>query len=123
MVQVPILRQGDAMIVSIQESLTDSDMLDLQHRILQELVRNRANGVIIDVSALDVLDSFATRTLCDIAATVHMRGARTVVVGIQPEVALSMVLLGLTLNPVDTALDLDAGLTVLRKPSEPTNAR
>lgn len=103
------------MIVSIQESLSDRDLMDLQHRILVELVRTRANGVVIDVSAIDVLDSFATRTLSEIAGAVRMRGARTVVVGIQPEVALSMVLLGLTLSDVPTALDLDAGLLLLRQ--------
>jgi rsbT antagonist protein RsbS len=102
------------MIVSIQESLSDRDMLELQHRILVELVRTRGTGVVIDVSAIDVLDSFATRTLSEIASAVRMRGAQTVVVGIQPEVALSMVLLGLTLNDVATALDLDAGLDLLR---------
>lgn len=115
MAQVPILRQGNAMIVSIQESLSDQDMLELQQRILTEVVRMRAMGVVIDVSAIDVLDSFATRTLSEIASAVRMRGARTVVVGIQPEVALSMVLLGLTLNDVPTALDLDAGLACLRQ--------
>lgn len=113
MAQVPILHQGDIMIVSIQSALTDSDMLELQGRILEELVRFGATGVIIDVSVLDVLDSFATRTLCHIASAVQLRGAKTVVVGIQPEVALSMVLLGLTLNDVESALDLDAGLDIL----------
>jgi rsbT antagonist protein RsbS len=121
MAQVPILRQGDAMIVSIQESLSDRDMVELRLRILTELVRTRATGVVIDVSAVDVLDSFATRTLSEIAGTVRMRGARSVVVGIQPEVALSMVLLGLTLQDVPTALDLDAGLYLLREGTAPTH--
>jgi rsbT antagonist protein RsbS len=121
MAQVPILRQGDAMIVSIQESLSDRDMVELRLRILSELVRTRATGVVIDVSAVDVLDSFATRTLSEIAGTVRMRGARSVVVGIQPEVALSMVLLGLTLHDVPTALDLDAGLYLLREGAGPNH--
>ena len=115
MAHVPILRQSDVIIVSIQESLSDRDMLELRERILVELIRTRAGGVVIDVSAIDVLDSFATRTLSETAGTVRMRGARTVVVGIQPEVALSMVLLGLTLSDVPTALDLDAGLHMLRE--------
>jgi rsbT antagonist protein RsbS len=121
MAQVPILRQADAMIVSIQESLSDRDMVELRCRILTELVRTRATGVVIDVSAVDVLDSFATRTLSEIAGTVRMRGAKSVVVGIQPEVALSMVLLGLTLNDVPTALDLDAGLYLLREGAAPND--
>lgn len=103
------------MIASIQSALSDSDLLDLQVRILETLVHLEATGVIIDVSALDVLDSFATRTLCEIASAVQLRGAKTVIVGIQPEVALSMVLLGLTLKDVASALDLDAGLDILRR--------
>lgn len=88
MAQVPILRQGEVLIASIQDSLTDQDMLDLQDRILDDLTRLDVRGVVIDVSVLDVLDSFATRTLCDLASTAQLRGAATVIVGIQPEVAL-----------------------------------
>lgn len=122
MVQVPILRQGDVIIASIQEALTDRDMLDLQDRILEELFHVKVKGVIVDVSVLDVLDSFATRTLCTLASAVQLRGARTVIVGIQPEVALSMVLLGLTLKDVPSVLDLDAGLALIRKKTRPANA-
>lgn len=110
------------MIASVQSALTDRDILDLQERLLDELGRVSAAGVIIDVSALDVLDSFATRTLCEIASAIQLRGARTVIVGIQPEVALAMVLLGLTLNHVPSALDLDAGLEIIRKGSQPVHA-
>ncbi len=110
------------MIASVQSALTDRDILDLQERLLDELGRVSAAGVIIDVSALDVLDSFATRTLCEIASAIQLRGARTVIVGIQPEVALAMVLLGLTLNHVPSALDLDAGLEIIRKGSQPAHA-
>ena len=112
-IRVPILRQGLVLIASIQEALSDRDLLDLQSRILGEVVRIRATGVVIDVAALDVIDSFGTRTLSDIASAVQLRGARVVIVGIQPEVALAMVLLGLTLRTVPTALDLDAGLALL----------
>jgi rsbT antagonist protein RsbS len=121
MAQVPILRQGEVLIASIQDSLTDQDMLDLQDRILDDLTRLDVRGVVIDVSVLDVLDSFATRTLCDLASTAQLRGAPTVIVGIQPEVALSMVLLGLTLKGVPTALNLDAGLELVRRKDRQAN--
>lgn len=101
------------MIASIQEELSDSEILDLQDRILHELIRTRSSKVIIDVSAVTVLDSFGTRTLTEIASAVQLRGARMAIVGIQPEVALSMVLLGLTLRNVPTALDLDRGMALL----------
>lgn len=122
MAQVPILRQGEIIIASIQEALADRDMLDLRERILEEQIRVGARGVIIDVSVLDVLDSFATRTLCDLASAIRLRGASTVIVGVQPEVALSMVLLGLTFKGVRSALDLDAGLALIRKPFESYDA-
>jgi rsbT antagonist protein RsbS len=122
MPQVPLLRQGNVIIASVQECLTDGDMLELQGRILTTLTTLGATGVIIDVSVLDVLDSFATRTLCDLANTVQLRGARTVIVGIQPEVALSMVLLGLSLKTIPTVLNLDAGLELIRRKDQPANA-
>jgi rsbT antagonist protein RsbS len=114
-IQVPILRQGTYLIASVQDALSDKDILLLQSRLLAEVVRTRAKGVVIDVSSLDVLDSFGTRMLCDMAAAAQLRGALTVIVGIQPEVALSMVLLGLTMRDVATALDLDAGLDLLHQ--------
>lgn len=114
-IQVPILRQGTTLIASVQDALSDADMLALQNRLLAEVVRSRARGVIIDVSSLDILDSFGTRMLVAIAAAAQLRGAMTVIVGIQPEVALSMVLLGLTMRGVATALDLDSGLDLLNQ--------
>jgi len=75
----------------------------------------RARGVIVDVTALDVIDSFATRTLRDVAYMIRLRGAETVIVGIQPEVAFSMVKLGLTLEGVATSLDLEEGLAYLNR--------
>lgn len=114
-VRVPILRQGEILISSIQEELSDSDILALQSRILEMVVRFNARGVIVDVGALDVLDSFGTRMLCDIASSVRLRGARMCIVGIQPEVAFSMVLLGVTLKDVPTARDLDHGLAILAR--------
>lgn len=111
--RVPILRQGNVLIASIQEELSDGDILDLQFRILEKVIRYRASGVILDVSALEVLDSFGSRSLSDMAQAVRLRGSRLVIVGIQPDVAYSMVLLGVTLPNVDTALNLDRGLALL----------
>jgi rsbT antagonist protein RsbS len=109
-VTVPILKQGDVLIASIQAALSDRDLVQLRDEVADRVGRFRSRGVILDVMALDVLDSFATRTLRSIAYTARLRGAHTVVVGIQPDVAFSMVQLGLTLEGVATALDLEEGL-------------
>ena len=111
---VPILKQGDTLIASIQAALSDQDLLELRDQLAERVGRQRSRGVIIDVTALDVLDSFATRTIRGIAYTAKLRGADTVVVGIQPEVAFAMVQLGLTLEGIATALDLEEGLAHLR---------
>jgi len=110
---VPILKQGDVLIASIQAALSDRDLVELRDEIAGRIGRLRARGVIIDLTALDVLDSFATRTIRDIACTARLRGARSVVVGIQPDVAFAMVQLGLSLDGVATALDLEEGLALL----------
>ena len=112
---VPILKQGDVLIASIQSALSDQDLVQLREDFADKIGRYRTKGVIIDVTALDVLDSFATRTLRGIAQVAQLRGATTVVVGIQPEVAFAMVQLGLALEGVATALDLEEGLDYLRK--------
>jgi rsbT antagonist protein RsbS len=112
-VPVPIMKQGDVLIASLQEALTDRALLELRDRLSDQVGRFRARAVIIDVTALDVVDSFATRTIRGIAYTAKLRGARTVVVGIQPEVAFAMVQLGLTLDGVATALDLEEGLELV----------
>ncbi len=113
---VPIVKQGDVLVASMQEALTDRALLDLRDRLSDQVGRFRARAVIIDVMALDVLDSFATRTLRGIAHAARLRGARTVVVGIQPEVAFAMVQLGLTLDGIATALDLEEGLALVSQP-------
>lgn len=110
---VPILKQGDILIASIQAALSDRDLAELRDELAGRVGRFRARGVVIDVTALDVLDSFATRTIRAIAYTTKLRGAETVVVGIQPEVAFAMVQLGLTLEGVTTALDLEEGVSLL----------
>src|SRR5690242_10251014 len=111
---VPILKQGDILIASIQAALSDRDLVQLRDELADRVGRLRSRGVVIDVTALDVLDSFATRTIRGIAYTAKLRGANTVVVGIQPEVAFAMVELGLSLDGIATALDLEEGLAHLR---------
>ena len=110
---IPILKQRDVLIVSIQSAPTDPDLLQLKDDLADRVGRHRSRGVVIDVSALDVMDSFAARTLRVISRTTKLRRAETVIVGIQPEVAFSMTQLGLTLQDVSTALDLEEGLELL----------
>jgi rsbT antagonist protein RsbS len=111
--QVPILKQRDYLIASIQAALTDADLLELRDELMKQVGKYRSRGVIVDVTVLDVMDSFAVRTLRSIAHMMKLRGAETVIVGIQPEVAFAMVQLGLTLQGVETALDLEEGLAFL----------
>lgn len=110
---VPILKQGNYLIASIQAALTDTDMLHFQDDLMEQIGRFRSRGVIIDVTALDVMDSFASRSLRNMAHMTRLRGAETVLVGIQPEVAFAMVQLGINLEDVSTALDLEEGLSYL----------
>jgi len=110
---VPILKQGYYLIASIQSALSDSDVLRLRDDLLERAGAMRSRGIIVDVTALDVMDSFAARSLRAIAHMANLRGAKTVMVGIQPEVAFSMVQLGLNLEGVHTALDLEEGLAFL----------
>ena len=110
---VPVLKLGDILITCVQDALSDADMLQLRDDLVGRVGRFRSKGVVIDVTALDVMDSFATRTLRGIAEAVRLRGARAVIVGIQPEVAMTMVQLGLDLGAVNTALDLEEGMELL----------
>jgi rsbT antagonist protein RsbS len=112
---VPILRQGDFLIASIQSSLSDSEVLLLRDDLAERVGKHRARGIIVDVAALDVIDSFVARSLRGIALTAKMRGAETVIVGIQPDVAVAMVQFGLNLEPIHTALDLEEGVSLLRR--------
>ena len=113
--QVPILKQGPFLIASVQSALSDADLLQLRDTLVEQVGRYRSRGVIVDVTALDVMDSFSSRTLRDITQMIRLRGAETVVVGIQPEVAFAMVQLGLTMEGVPTALDLEEGLAYLNQ--------
>src|SRR6185503_18513900 len=110
---VPVLKQQDFLIASVQSVLSDADLLQLRDDLAERVGRFRSRGVIVDVTVLDVIDSFATRTLRASAHMLKLRGAETVIVGIQPEVAFAMVQLGLTLEGVGTALDLEEGLAYL----------
>ena len=112
-VAVPILKQGQFLIASIQAALTDTDVLQLRDDVMAQVTRHRSRGIIVDVTALDVMDSFVSRSLRGIAQMTRLRGAETVIVGIQPEVAFAMVQLGMNMEDVLTALDLEEGLALL----------
>jgi rsbT antagonist protein RsbS len=114
---VPILKQGDFLIATVQSTLSDADWRNLQSDLLERVGRLRSRGVVIDVTDLDVMDSYATRILRGIADAAHLRGAEAILVGIQPEVAFAMVQLGLTarFEGVATALDLEEGLAILAR--------
>lgn len=114
MMTVPILKQGDYLIASIQGALSDSELTRLQEDLVNTVRSNRSRGVVIDVTVLDVMDSFAARILRSLASMIRLLGARLVIVGIQPEIAFSMVQLGLTLEGTMTSLDLEDGLAMLK---------
>jgi rsbT antagonist protein RsbS len=111
---VSILKQGDYLIASIHEALDDSEFVRFQHDLVEQIGKVRARGVVIDVAALDVLDSFGSRALRNLARMARLRGAQTVIVGIQPAVAFAIVQLGMHLE-VDTALGLEEGLELLNR--------
>ena len=112
---VPILKQGSILIASVQAALTDSDTERLRYDLMERVSRFRAQGIIVDVTAIDVMDSFAARSLRTIAHMTRLRGADTVIVGLQPEVAFAMVQLGLAFDDMNTALDLEEGLALLNR--------
>jgi rsbT antagonist protein RsbS len=110
---VAILRQADYVIASIQSDLSDSEVLELRHELAEMVGRHRSRGIVIDVAALDVIDSFVARALRSIVLTARLRGADTVIVGIQPDVAIAMVQFRLNLEPLRVALDLDEAIALL----------
>jgi rsbT antagonist protein RsbS len=110
---IPILKQGPWLIASIQSALSDSEILELRDDLAEMVGRLRTRGIVIDVAGVDVIDSFVARSLRTIAMTTRLRGAETVIVGIQPDVAVAMVQFQLDLEPLHTALDLEEGLEVL----------
>lgn len=111
---VPILKQGNFLIATVQSALSDREVLQLQDDLAERVGTYRSRGVILDVTALDMMDSFVSRAFRSMALMAKLKGADTVIVGIQPEVAFALVQLGLTLEGVNTALDLEEGLTFLR---------
>ena len=111
--RVSILAQGPYLIASIHTALDDTQLVRFQRDLVNRIGRDRARGVIIDVAALDVLDSYGSRTLQDLGQVARLRGADTVVVGIQAEVAYAMVRFGIGLTGMYTALDLEEGLELL----------
>jgi rsbT antagonist protein RsbS len=115
---VALLRQGDALIAAIQSDLTDAQVLQLRDDLTDSVGRQRLRNVIIDVSALEVIDSFVARALRGMAISARLRGARTLVVGIQPDVAIAMAHFDLNLEPLLTATDLDEALTLAGRPVE-----
>jgi len=110
---VAILRQGDYLIASIQSDLSDSEILALRDDLSERIGRLRCRGLVVDVSALEVIDSFVARALRQIAVTARLRGAETVIVGIQPDVAVAMVQFRLNMEPLRATLDLDEALELL----------
>jgi rsbT antagonist protein RsbS len=123
--RIPIYKVGDVLFVSIQIDLQDQDALTLQDDLAQKIVTTGAHGVVIDISALEVVDSFIGRMLSTIAAVSGVLDARTVVVGMRPAVAITLVELGLSLPGVETALDVERGLAKIgggwnREAGEPT---
>jgi rsbT antagonist protein RsbS len=116
---VPILKQGAILIATVQAALTDSDTERLRQDLMEQVSRFRAQGIIVDVTAIDVMDSYAARSLRTVAHMTRLRGADTVIVGLQPEVAFAMVQLGLAFEGMHTALDLEEGLALLNRQLAP----
>jgi rsbT antagonist protein RsbS len=112
---IPILKQGPYLIASMQSEVGDADLVRLREDLARQVGDVRARGLIVDVTAIDVMDSFTIRTLLEVVHIGKLRGAEAVIVGIQPEVAFAMVQLGLRLDGVATALDLEEGLALLER--------
>jgi rsbT antagonist protein RsbS len=113
MERVPVLKLGDVLIVSIQIDLQDQGVLDLQEDLADAIVQSGARGVIIDITAVEIVDSFIGRMLATIASISRLLDADTVVVGMRPAVAITLVELGLSLGGVRTALNLEKGVALL----------
>lgn len=112
--RIPILKMGEFLLVSIQVDMHDRLALTLQDDLTEQIVKHRAHGVMIDISALEMVDSFIGRMLSNIANMARLLDAATVVVGMQPSVAITLVELGLPMRGIRTALDVEKGMTALR---------
>lgn len=115
MARVPILRIGGTLIATVQEELHDRDALQLQEELAGQIQRTGARGVLLDVSVVETVDSFLGRMIGDIAMSARLLGAETVVVGMQPAVAITLVELGLELKGVHTALNAEKGIALLAR--------
>jgi rsbT antagonist protein RsbS len=113
--RIPILKLDDFLLVSIQVDMHDQLAMMLQDDLTERVVKSRARGVLVDISALDVVDSFIGRMLGNIASMSRILDAETVVVGMRPAVAITLVELGLSLPGIRTALNVDKGMDLLRK--------
>src|SRR5687767_7608975 len=118
MEKIPILRMGRFLLVTIQVDMHDRLALQLQDDLTERIVKDRAHGVLLDISSLEVVDSFIGRMISNIAAMARVLDAQTVVVGMQPAVAITLVELGLSLEGVRTALNVDKGMALLREEVE-----
>ncbi|RME71979.1 MAG: STAS domain-containing protein [Verrucomicrobia bacterium] len=118
MERIPILKIGHNLLVSIQVDMHDQLALNLQDDLANAIARHHARGVIIDITALDIVDSFIGRTLAAIAKVARIMDCRTVIVGMRPAVAITLVELGMTLPGIQTALDLEKGMQLLAAPAE-----
>jgi rsbT antagonist protein RsbS len=115
MERIPILRMGDLLLVTIQVDMHDRLAMTLQDDLTARIISDHARGVLIDISALDLVDSFIGRMISNTAAMARILDAKTVVVGMQPSVAITLVELGLTLSGVHTALNVEKGMQLLGK--------
>ncbi|KOR50053.1 anti-anti-sigma factor [Xanthomonas oryzae] len=118
MERIPILRMGDLLLVTIQVDMHDQLALQLQEDLSEKISNTSARGVLIDISALDIVDSFIGRMISTISGLAAVMDAKTVVVGMQPAVAITLVELGLTLPSVRTALNVERGMRLLQQPAE-----
>jgi rsbT antagonist protein RsbS len=119
MERIPILKMGDLLLVTIQVDMHDRLAMTLQDDLTARIVKERARGVLIDISALDIVDSFIGRMISNTAAMARILDARTVLVGMQPAVAITLVELGLSLEGVSTALNVERGIKLLDQAAEP----
>ena len=123
MERIPVLKMGECLLVSIQVDMHDRLAVALQDDLTSKISSTRARGVLIDISALDVVDSFIGRMLGNIAAMAQVLDARTVVVGMRPAVAITLVELGLDLPGVQTALDVEKGMALIQRALAGANGR
>ena len=122
MERIPILRMGDLLLVTIQVDMHDRLAMTLQDDLTTQIQRTGAKGVLIDISALDMVDSFIGRMIATLSGMSRILDARTVIVGMRPAVAITLVELGLSLEGVATALDVERGMKLLRSSSRPTES-